>query len=202
MTVIIRQFEASLDDSKQLRYLYKHCVEDLNLPGEYCDLLRMSVTYSMSALDKLIHDLVVHGMVETYAGRRQATRKFQSEGLSIQNHIDLSSASVPPVEIIFEGIVKQKISHLSFLDPDKMVDALSLVWNQDHRWQEISNIMGRTQQDVKTELRNVYKRRNAIVHEADKDPVSNTKMPLISEDAERIEIFIRDLGEAIYGLVY
>jgi hypothetical protein len=200
--VIIRQFEASLDDSKQLRYLYKHCVEDLNLPGAYCDLLRMSVTYSMSALDKLIHDLVMHGMVETYAGRRQATKKFQSEGMSIQNHIDLSSASVPPAEIVFEGIVKQKISHLSFLDPDKMADALSLVWNQDHRWQEISKAMGRSQQDVKTELRNIYKRRNAIVHEADKDPVSNTKMPLLSEDAERIEIFIRDLGNAIYGLVY
>lgn len=200
--VIIRQFEASLDDSKQLRYLYKHCVENLNLPGAYCDLLRMSVTYSMSALDKLIHDLVVHGMVETYAGRRQATKKFQSEGVSIQNHIDLSSASIPPAEIVFEGIVKQKISHLSFLDPDKMADALSLVWNQDHRWQEISHAMGRSQQDVKTELRNIYKRRNAIVHEADKDPVSNTKMPLLSKDAERIEIFIRDLGNAIYGLVY
>ncbi len=202
MTVIIRQFEASLDDSKQLRYLYKHCVEGLNLPGTYCDLLRMSVTYSMSALDKLIHDLVVHGMVETYAGRRQATRKFQSEGVSIQNHIDLSSASIPPAEILFEGIVRQKISHLSFLDPEKMVDALSLIWNQDHRWQEISNIMGRSQQDVKTELRNIYKRRNAIVHEADKDPVSNTKMPLLLADAERIEFFIRDLGNAIYGLVY
>lgn len=200
--MIIRQFEASLDDSKRLRFLYKHCVESLNLPGEYCDLLRMSVTYSMSALDKLIHDLVVHGMVETYSGRRQATKKFQSEGLSIQNHLDLTSASFPPAEIVFEGIVKQKISHLSFLDPEKMADALSLVWNNDHRWQVISNAMGRSPHDVKTELRNIYKRRNAIVHEADKDPVSNTKMPLLSEDAERIENFIRVLGTTIHGLVY
>lgn len=200
--VIIRQFEASLEDSKRLRYLYKHCVVNLNLPGAYCDLLRMSVTYSMSALDKLIHDLVVHGMVETYVGRRQATRKFQSEGVSIQNHIDLRSASIPPAEVVFEGIVKQKISHLSFLDPDKMADALSLVWNEHHRWQQIASTMGRSQQDVKTELRNIYKRRNAIVHEADKDPVSNTKMPLLSEDAARIELFIRDLGNTIYRLVY
>ena len=200
--MIIRQFEASLDDSKQLRHLYKHCTVDLNLPGSYCDLLRMSVTYSMSALDKLIHDLVIYGMLETYAGRRQATKKFQLEGVSIQNHIDLSSATVPPAEILFEGIVRQKTSHLSFLDPDKMADALSLVWDEDHRWQEISNAMGRSQRDVKTELRNIYKRRNAIVHEADKDPVTNTKMPLLLEDSERIEFFIRDLGAAIYGLVY
>jgi hypothetical protein len=122
--------------------------------------------------------------------------------VSIQNHIDLSSASIPPAEIVFAGIVKQKISHLSFLDPDKMADALGLIWNQDHRWQEISTVMGRNQKDVKTELRNIYKRRNAIVHEADKDPVSNTKMPLLSADAERIENFIRELGKAIYGLVY
>jgi uncharacterized protein YlaN (UPF0358 family) len=200
--LIIRQFKESLDDSRQLRHLYKHCVENLNLPGSYCDLLRMSVTYSMSALDKLIHDLVVYGMVETYAGRRVATIKFQSEGVSIQNHIDLNNASVPPAEILFEGIVRQKISHLSFLDPKKMAEALSLVWNESHKWQAISNVMGRDQNDVKTELSNIYRRRNAIVHEADKDPVSNTKMPLLATDAERIENFIRDLGDAIYGLVY
>lgn len=200
--MIIRQFEASLDDSKQLRYLYAHCVEGLNFPGAYCDLLRMSVTYSMSALDKLIHDLVLYGMVETYMGRRHATRKFKSEGVSIQNHLELSNASIPPSEIIFEGIVKQKIGHLSFLDPEKMADALSLIWNQDHRWREIANAMGRKEQDVKTELRNIYKRRNAIVHEADKDPVTNAKMPLPLDDAERIENFIRDLGNAIYKLVY
>ncbi len=102
--LIIQQFEESLNDSRQLRYLYKHCVEDLNLPGSYCDLLRMSVTYSMSALDKLIHDLVVYGMVETYTGRRVATIKFQSEGVSIQNHIDLNNASVPPAETLFGSI--------------------------------------------------------------------------------------------------
>ncbi len=83
-----------------------------------------------------------------------------------------------------------------------MAEALSLVWNESHKWQAISNVMGRDQNDVKTELSNIYRRRNAIVHEADKDPVSNTKMPLLAADAERIENFIRDLGTAIYGLVY
>lgn len=202
MIVIIQQFESSLDDSVHLRSLYKHCVENLGLPGEYCDLLRMSVAYSMSALDKLIHDLVVYGMVETYIGRRPATGKFLSEGLSIQNHIDLKNASVPPAEILFESIVRQKISHLSFLDPIKMADALSLVWSENHRWQKIADVMQREQSDVKTELRNIYKRRNAIVHESDKDPVTNAKMPLVEADAERIEQFIRDLGTTIYRLVY
>lgn len=200
--MIIQQFESSLDDSAHLRGLYRHCAEELGLPGNYCDLLRMSVTYSMSALDKLIHDLVVYGMVETYVGRRQATSKFQSEGVSIQNHIDLNNASVPPAEILFESIVRQKISHLSFLDPSKMADALSLVWNENHRWQKIADAMQREQGEVKTELRNIYKRRNAIVHEADMDPVTNSKMPLIEADAERIERFIRDLGTAIYQLVH
>lgn len=191
-----------MNDSAHLRSLYGHCANELSLPGDYCDLLRMSVTYSMSALDKLIHDLVVYGMVETYVGRRQPTGKFQSEGLSIQNHIDLNGASVPPAEILFENIVRQKINHLSFLDPSKMADALSLIWNENHRWQKIADAMHRQQADVKTELRNIYKRRNSIVHEADKDPVTNSKMPMNEIDARRIEQFIRDLGNAIYRLVY
>lgn len=198
---MIQEFLKSLEDSSQLCSLYSHCVEELKLPGEYSDLLRMSVTYCMSSLDKLIHDLVVFGMVEIYAGRRPPTSKYLNESISVQGHLELNSATVPPAEIVFSGIVKQKISHLSFLDPNKLVDALSLIWTETHKWQAISNAMGRDQSLVVTELRNIYKRRNSIVHEADIDPSTNGKMPIELTDAERIERFIKDLGVTIHSLI-
>lgn len=198
---MIHEFRKCIGDSGRLRSLHRHCIENLQLPGEYDDLLRMSVVYSMSALDRLIHDIVIKNMVEIFVGRRRPTAKYLAEGISLEDHVTLISSSVPPPEIIFEGVVRRKLSHLSFMDPSKMADALSLVWAEEHKWQTISNSIGRNQQQVKTELRNIFQRRNAIVHEADKDVITNAKLALLPSDAERIENFLSDLGEAIYALV-
>jgi len=198
---MIASFRSSITDSENLRSLYKHCVDDLQLPGDYSDLLRMGFVYCLSALDKLIHDIVVHEMVEIYARRRTPTPKYLGEAITLDNHLVLESATVPPPEIVFEGIVRVKLSHQSFMDPNKLSDALSLIWSENHKWQTIATAMGRDKEQVTTELRNLFKRRNAIVHETDKDPSTDQKMPIQPTDAERTELFIRDLGETIFRLV-
>jgi|688.fasta_scaffold69262_4 hypothetical protein len=197
----IQTFGDSIADSMRLRELYHHCVTTLGLPGDYGDLLRMSMVYCMSALDKLLHELVVHNMVEIFANRRAATGKYKSETISLEHHLVLASASLPPPEIVFEQIVRSKIAHLSFMDPPKLVDALALIWSEEHKWQAIASEMGSNRESVITELKNLYRRRNSIVHEIDWDPVSGAKMAILPADAERAETFIKTLGEAIDRLV-
>lgn len=198
---MISSFQNSIEDSKNLRLLYQHCVDELRLPGDYSDLLRMGFIYCLSALDKLIHDIVVHEMVEIFMGRRQQTPKYLAESITLGNHLHLHSVTVPPPEIVFESIVRAKLSHQSFMDPDKLSDALSLVWLEDHKWQVIATKMGRDKKMLTTELRNLFKRRNAIVHEADKGPGTDQKMVIQQTDVERAELFICDLGKSIYQLV-
>jgi hypothetical protein len=198
---MILEFRKSIADSMQLRLLYKHCVEELNLPGDYSDLLRMSVVYCMSALDKLIHDIVIHEMVEIFSGRRQPTPKYLAECISLVDHRELITSSIPPPELVFEGIVRRKLGYQSFMDPSKLVEALSLVWLENHKWQAISDSMGRNKDQVTTELRNIFQRRNAIVHEADKAPITSEKLEILTSDSERVEQFVSDLGESINCLV-
>ena len=198
---MIDEFRNSIDDSCKLRHLYCHCTQNLQLPGDYSDLLRMGVVYCMSALDKLIHDIVVYHMVEIYSGRRQITPKYLRESLTFQEYNDIVNASVPPSEIIFEQIIKKKFSYKSFMHPDKLADALSIVWSEQNKWQVISMAMGSNRSQVITELKNIYQRRNAIVHEADLDPSTNQKLPILLADSVRIEAFILQLGEKIYQLI-
>ncbi len=197
----IQTFGDSIADSMRLRALYHHCVTTLGLPGDHGDLLRMSLVYCMSALDKLLHELVVHNMVEIFANRKAATDKYKCETISLEHHLILASASLPPPEIVFEQIVRSKIAHLSFMDPPKLVDALALIWSEEHKWQAIASEMGSNRESVVTELKNLYRRRNSIVHEIDWDPASGAKMPILPADAERAETFIKTLGEAIDRLV-
>ncbi|PSR17827.1 hypothetical protein C8255_10600 [filamentous cyanobacterium CCP3] len=198
---MIESFRSSLADAKQLLSLYEHCILGLKLPGDYSDLLRMSFVYCLSALDKLIHDIIVHEMVEIYTGRRPPTPKYQAETISLDNHVVLGFSTVPPPEILFEGIIRAKLGHLSFMDPDKLSEGLSLVWLQKHKWQVIADTMERDKNQVRTELRNLFKRRNAIVHETDRDPSTNQKLPIQLVDAERGQRFIEKLGETIFQLI-
>ncbi|MGE0861074.1 MAG: hypothetical protein AB7P42_18320 [Gammaproteobacteria bacterium] len=161
----------------------------------------MGFIYCLSALDKLVHDLVIHEMVEIFAGRRTPTPKYLSESISIDNHRALAQATLPPAELVFEGIVRGKLRHLSFMDPEKLVGALSLVWLENHKWQEVANDMGRDHAGVVTELKNLHARRNAIVHETDRDPNTGSKMPITPNDVERAELFVSALGESLCKLV-
>lgn len=197
---MIQTFRESISDSRNLRALYHHCVNDLHLPGDYGDLLRMGFTYCMSALDKLVHDMIIHHMVEIFAGRRPPTPKYLAETISMENQAILASSAMPPPEIVFEGIVRAKLAHQCFMDPVKLVDGLSLIWLEDHKWEVIATAMGRDRLQAITELRNLYKRRNAIVHETDRDPSTGQKTPILPGDAERTELFVSSLGETIFQL--
>ena len=198
---MINSFRESLSDADRLRLLYEHCVDQLQLPRDYSDLLRMSFVYCLSALDKLMHDIILHEMVEVYIGRRSQTPKYLDEALTIRQHLDLSIATTSPAAIIFGDIVRVKLSRMTFMDPDKITDGLSLVWGESHKWQVIAKELGRDEAQVKIELRNLFKRRNAIVHETDRSPVSGEKLPIEPSDAERVQKFISAIGETIYRLV-
>jgi hypothetical protein len=203
-----RTFEGAIEDAESLCAVFQHCEYELRLPVDNSDLLRMAVVYSLSALDRLIHDLVTYYMIEVFAGRRAPTPKYLSEALSFQDHNSLVSALTasyasagvgqsPPAESIFEGVVRRKIGHLSFMDPIKMADALALVWEEKNKWGVIAQAMGSDERSVRTELKNLHTRRNSIVHEADRMPPSHNKTVITLVDAERCISFIRRLGEAI-----
>ncbi len=198
---MINSFRESLSDANRLLFLYSHCTDKLQFPGDYTDLLRMSFIYCLSALDKLMHDVILHEMIEIYVGRRSPTSKYLSETLTIENHLLLSKATVPPAEILFENIIRRKLGYQSFMDPAKLADGLSLVWEEPHKWKIIATELERNETDIKTELKNMVRRRSAIVHEADRDPSTMEKLPIEPSDAERVQKFISAIGETIYKLV-
>lgn len=148
-----------------------------------------------------MHDIILHEMVEIYAGRRSPTPKYLSEALTIENHLLLSEATVPPPEILFEKIIRRKLGYQSFMDPAKLAEGLSLIWEEPHKWQAIANELSKDEKQIKIELRNIVKRRSAIVHEADRDPSTMEKLPIDQDDAERVQLFISEIGEIVYRLV-
>ncbi len=61
--------------------------------------------------------------------------------------------------------------------------------------------LGILEEDAKRKQRLIVTRRNAIVHEADLDPVTNQKQTITRAEATDISNFLFALGNRIYDLV-
>ena len=72
------QFQDNIKYVKELDALFVHLKDTLCLPNDLKNILRAEWVYSVSAMDKLIHELVRIGMIEAFQGKRVCTDKFKS----------------------------------------------------------------------------------------------------------------------------
>lgn len=194
-------FEENINQAKKLGSLYQYLSAVAMIPESFEDLLRAQIVYSLSAFDKLIHDLIRIGMVQIFIGARLPTTKYQSEAIPIKYLPQLTLGSSPPPEIRFHDIVREKFSKVSYQDPDKISDGLGLIWDESHKWQKIASELGMTESSIRQRQRLIASRRNAIVHEADLDAVTNTKQTINLADAQQSSDFLLQLGIRICDLV-
>ena len=195
-------FDTGINRVRNIDSLFVHLTTQLGFnPTDVSDLLRSEIVYSLSSFDRLIHDLVKVGMVDSFKGNRTPTNAYKNFSISLNQFDAINGASVPPAEFVFEQTITSSHKHLSFQDPDKVVEALSLIWHENHKWQKIAAEMGMNQNDLKTELKNIVIRRNQIVHEGDFDLFTGNIQPILQSDANQSVEFIYNLGNTIYDLV-
>lgn len=168
-------FTHSIAEARQHTTLYDFLTGQVRVPSPFEDLLRAQVVVSVAAFDKLMHDIIRIGVCQAFAGTRAVTPKYLSESISIELHSALVSATIPPKEVLFEQAIVNKLRHLSFQHPDKVSDGLSLIWDEKQKWNKIAAVMGSTGSFVSTKMKLIVGRRNAIVHESDMDPLTNSK---------------------------
>ena len=197
----VATFAASIQDARSLTALYDFLTTSVPSPFSYDDLLRSQIVYSVSAFDKLLHELIRIGMVATFMGARTPTPKYQAESISIEFHGVLLAAIIPPKEILFEQEIARKLKVLSFQDPSKVADGLAYIWDEKDKWLKISNVMALPPNDVKTKMKLIVARRNEIVHESDSDPLSNIKRSISRSECKDITDFIELCGHSIASLV-
>nr|WP_315195789.1 HEPN domain-containing protein [uncultured Aquabacterium sp.] len=194
-------FHRNINQANELGGLYDYLSTSVAIPEQFEDLLRSQIVNAVSAFDKLMHDLIRIGMVKIFENQRPSTGKYLSESIAIQYLPSLLASAVPPPPVRFEEIVREKLSKLSFQDPTKVADGLSYIWNEPQKWQQIALGLGMSDENAKRKLKLIITRRNAIVHEADLDPVTSQKQGITRAEATDIANFLRALGDRICDLV-
>jgi len=204
----IEQFNSNIKSAKDMGILYEHLTENLKLPNDLSDVLRAQWAYAVSALDKLVHELVRIGMLQAFSGQRPKTKKFNDFPISLETcqkiqQLNQSTETLPTEtpEHYFDQEIIVKHRHLSFQDPDKISDILSLIWDEKQKWQKIALLLNESDDSIKKELKNIVKRRNQIVHEADIDIQTNLRTPISASDTKQVVEFLHKLGESIFNAI-
>ena len=117
-----------------------------------------------------------------------------------------SSDDIP--DVILEKELSDKLSFMSFQSPDKVTDALSLIWGEPHKLQVLAadmNISGcntnEKANNLKQELTTIIQRRNQIAHEGDINPATQLPRSIELSDVNKASDFITSLGHAVFRRV-
>ncbi|CAB3634814.1 HEPN domain-containing protein [Achromobacter pestifer] len=161
------------------------------------DLLRAQIVLAVSALDYFIHEIALHGMIETFEGNRPATDAFLKYKVS-------GSVFLTPAEqavAAFRNDVKERNSFLSFQQPEKIAEAVRM-FHEKPLWRGVAVRLGGSEALIKDQLRLIVERRNKIAHEADIDPsFPGARWPISLQDTLDSITFIERIGQAIFDEV-
>jgi len=204
----MEQFRSNIKAIKEMEALYEYLTSDLKLPNDLSDILRSQLVYAVSALDKLVHELVRIGMLQAFAGKRPKTTAFNSFSISSKTLIEIQKViqSTNPLQLetpeyFFEQEITIQHKRVSFQDPDSINKGLSFIWEEKFKWQKIALSFNISDDDLKKKLKAIMSRRNQIVHEADIDSQTNSRNPIDKDDVKEAVEFIVKLGEKIFEAV-
>lgn len=196
MKKAVNSFDESVQRTKALGGLYTALRTLTTSVVDATDILRSQIVFAVSALDYLVHELTVCGILEIFDGTRAPTAAYDRfhiplSGLTVSTKFTLDRDSL-------ESIVREKHSYLTFQRPDKIADAIRL-FSPAVLWDEVGHILGEDAKRVKERLSLIIDRRNKIAHESDMDPsYPGTQWPISEKDAGDVITLVEKLGHAIY----
>lgn len=215
MNNYLRIFENNISKARSLSTIYINLRDNVGIEEDYnCNLLKAQLVNVVSAFDMFVHSIVKKGVIEIFTKIRKQTPKFQSFSFQAKTILKLMEVMTPGFipstpddipELIIEKDLANKLSYMSFQHPEKVADALSLIWDEQHKFQILAvdiGLPGMTDNDktanLKQQLETIIQRRNQIAHEGDIDPATMLPRTIDIDDVKEATDFIESLGQTIF----
>lgn len=194
----ITTFQHAISRSVEMISLYDALVALRRNQPENDDALRSAYFQVVSSFDFLAHEIAA------IEGRFRFESSLPTRNLSLPMEIITITDVVDRVNAA-EIKIRHVNSFKAFVDPGKLAEMLSCYCEQP--WEKIADAYNlprdendkKTAEDLKTRLKNIWKRRNQIAHEADVNPTMAgiSLWPITKEDTQLTVEFIKELGECL-----
>lgn len=160
------------------------------------NILRSQVSLLLSAVDFYIHEIIKIELLNIIQGEREKTPSLKNCMVSVQALLDYLSSSDTNNQILEDEIVYRN-SFKSFLEPQKMAEALSLITTKKIFKNLFLKINLSGAKELEEKIKEIFKRRNAIVHQMDYDYTTRNQQSITKEEVEEYidfyEKFIKEL---------
>ncbi len=221
MTDAIIVFNNCISDVQNMRILYDY-LKNRRRPriseDRLADILRAELVNSVSAMDRFLHEIVRVGVRNSYLSTSSQTPKCQDVRFkfSTLNKIvecERKRKRKPPTrqeETAMYWIDREIVDilkYMSFQKIDKIKDALSYIWDVQHKMPAIISKMRYTfpvlmdkekQKFLEEKIDLIVSRRNQIVHEADYDVAISSKQTIDTGWLDDTILFIKEFTYSIY----
>lgn len=199
MQSAIDQFRENIARVRNLGAIHKTLKTQTTGAIDLSDILRATLVMVVSALDHYVHEIARIGMLEVYHGNRPETPAFLKFNISLES-VCLGIAT-PTGDDWLDNEIRTRHSWRSFQRADRIADAIRLI-SDVKLWEEVANHLGKTSQDVKTQLNLIVDRRDKIAHEADIDPtLPSRRWPIDETLVDDAVNFIEQIAETIYKIL-
>ena len=168
MQSTLSSFQDNISRVKALHALYIAFSSSVTVAVDLTDILRAEIVLAASALDHYVHELTWKGMTECWRGARPATDQFKKFRMQVDAAVAIMSNPTQGTAI-FEAEVRGRHAFASFMQPDKIADAVRL-FSDVKLWDDVSHELGISSKDARDSIAVIVNRRNQIAHEADIDP--------------------------------
>lgn len=166
------------------------------------DALRSAYFLAVSSFDFLAHELAA----------MEAKHRFMNGTKTRNIHLPMEVMTMPDVETRVtsaEMHIRQTNSYKAFVEPNKLAEMLSCYcanpWDKlaEHVNAGFIESEHRTVNDLKGQLRSIWKRRNQIAHEADVNPTlaGVSLWPIDKIDTELTIDFISSVGQHLASVI-
>jgi len=157
--------------------IFKDCIgiDRSHFSHEYLsELLRAAVVASIAALDRYLHDIVLHHSIALLNRKEEdipkELRKMTIPVLATKRALLSLKANknARPGHILKQAIQEHLHNEYTFQNPDSVQKAAQILGIEDF-WSKVATAFNPpgNKKDIVTKLRNIVIRRNQIVHEAD-----------------------------------
>ncbi|MEO3150282.1 HEPN domain-containing protein, partial [Turicibacter sanguinis] len=159
------------------------------------DIMRSQIALLMSTLDFYFHELVKYGILQMFKGEKSETKSYKNFSISI-SCVKQALENPESVDWLEEFIIA-KHKGLTIMSESKIKEAIALISSQ----KIYTDVMKKLEEDYtnpKGMLKELYKRRNYIVHQSDRDEISRDVYDITKAETEKNINFIISFIEEVH----
>lgn len=173
---IKRQLDDNIENIKSKFDIYDKLVAE-NLKNEADDVLRSQIVFLMSALDFYMHEIVKYSLIKIFKREKEKTSSYKNFIVSIEV-VEKALDNPENIDWLSEEIILRH-SKNTYMGSKKIKEALSLI-STEKVFSKVADNLNYQTKDLSNKIDEIYKRRNKIAHQSDRDPES-TELNLITK---------------------